>query len=84
MMLLPNLAVFNKHSVNVCMLLLRLIHYYCSLDFIINPVDGSVEAQIEAGKRKAEMECFMKMAGKWILKDGTEAKAISGTAFTAE
>lgn len=54
------------------------------MGFVINPVDGSVEAQIEAGKRKAEMECFMKMAGKWILKDGAEAKAISGTAFTAE
>lgn len=76
--------MFNKHSVNVYMLLLRLIHYYCSLDFILNPVDKSAEAQIEAGKRKAEMECFMKTAGKWILKDGTEAKAISGTAFTAE
>lgn len=76
--------MLNKHSVNVYTLLLRLIRYYRSLDFIFNSVDGSVEAQIEAGKRKAEMECFMKKAGKWILKDGTEAKAISGTAFTAE
>lgn len=76
--------MLNKNSVNIYTLLLRLVHCNSSLDFIINPVDGSVEAQIEAGKRKAETECFMKMAGKWILKDGTEAKAISGTAFTAE